>query len=365
MNHKLYLCILFLLSIILVNADNIITTDGTLYKNVSIEGVNPSGIDIGYNDPNGNFILKGLKFTELSSDEQRRFGYKPQAAMDFEQKISQYSSGDMDDVALAQKQKVENIIKEVKAKLSGVQVNIKPDDLRYAIFALRRAVRVKPTATIRQGCVVTIETITSGKPIPGNQVILDGVSLPSEGSWTGFIYPTGVKANSNGSAGLPVFTENPNRALEIISKYLNIYGEYASNVEQQNPATQQDIAAPDQVLDNSDNYYSNSNNAASNTNQSVADTSNEQPMQDNTSQSSQEYSYYPQYDGLGCSYYLGGSYAPVNWYWHHHNYPHPHPRPHPTPHPLKGQQGGNYYHHGSTGGFHPSSGGMHSGGGRR
>jgi hypothetical protein len=315
-------------------AEDIKTVDGTVYKNVSIEGLNPSGIDIGYTDDNGNYILRGLAFATLPENIQKRFGYKPEVSRQFDAKVNKYSSAEMEDVANTEKSRLETIKKEVKQKLAGADINISPADLRYAVFALRRLVKIKSAGPIRQGCVVDIQEITSGKPIKSKRVLLDGVNLPPDNIWTGYIYPTGAQATYQNVNGIPVFTESVNRSVDIINKYLNIYGEYAASMKDQENAPPQDIPAPDQ--DNNDNTaassdYSNTLSSAS----SPTDSSSynaDNSRQDQQMPLDNNFNYTPD-DGYGYSYSFGGSYYPVDWYWRHHNRPHPHPKPGPPPGP--------------------------------
>lgn len=317
-----------LLSPVLTFAEDITTLDGTTYKNVSIEGTNPSGIDIGYADANNNYVLRGLKFVNLPENIQKRFGYKPEVSQQFDTKINAYSSTEMDDVAAAQKTRLEAIISEMKQKLSGADINIKPEDLRYAAFALRRAVKVNPVGSIRQGCVVEIEEITSGKPIKSKKVLLDGVSLPMGTSWTGYIYPTGVQSTYQNVNGIPVFTESVSRSVDIANKYLNIYGEYAASAKDQPATPQTDTPAPDQA--GSDNADISNNSATADSNSSSGDSASDPNSDSSADYTPQNNFYYnTNDDGYGYTYYMGGNYYPVNWYWHHHRYPHPRPRPLP------------------------------------
>ncbi len=317
----------------LAYAEDIQTVDGTIYKNITIEGVNPSGIDIGYTDAGGNYILRGLAFTNLPADIQKRFGYTPVTSQQFDAKVKQYSSSEMEDVAGTEKNRLEAIKKEVQQKLAGADININPADLRYAVFALRRLVKIKSVGPIQQGCVVEVQEVTTGKPIKSKKVLLDGVNLPPDDVWTGYIYPTGAQATYQKVNGIPVFTESVNRSVDIINKYLNIYGEYAASMNTQNtPPPQEDIPAPDQ-----------DNNAAAGDNSSAsANASQPADSSSGSADSSQQtqpipvdnnFNYTPD-DGYGYTYCVGGSYYPVNWYWHHHNRPHPRPTPRPVPKPV-------------------------------
>lgn len=316
-------------------AEDIQTVDGTVYKDIAIEGVNPSGIDIGYTDAGGNYILRGLKFTNLPADIQKRFGYVPVASQQFEAKVNQYSSSEMEDVAGSEKARLEAIKKEVQQKLAGADIKINPADLRYAVFALRRLVKIKSAGPIQQGCVVEVQEVTTGKPIKSARVLLDGVNLPPDDVWTGYIYPTGAQATYQKVSGIPVFTESVNRSVDIINKYLNIYGEYAASMNDQNDAPAQDIPAPDQdsSVASGDNSSASANISQPADSSSVSSGSSQQDQQDQQSSADNNFNYIPD-DGYGYTYCVGGSYYPVNWYWHHHNRPHPRPTPRPVPKPV-------------------------------
>ena len=317
-------------------AEDIQTVDGTVYKDITVEGVNPSGIDIGYTDANGSYILRGLKFTNLPADIQKRFGYVPVASQQFESKVNQYSSSEMEDVAGTEKARLEAIKKEVQQKLAGADIKINPADLRYAVFALRRLVKIKSVGPIQQGCVVEVQEVTTGKPIKSARVLLDGVNLPPDDVWTGYIYPTGAQATYQKVSGIPVFTESVNRSVDIINKYLNIYGEYAASMNDQNNTPPQDIPAPDQdsSVASGDNSSVSANISQPADSSSVSSGSSQQDQQDQQSSAdNNNFNYVPD-DGYGYTYSVGGSYYPVNWYWHHHNRPHPRPTPRPGPKPV-------------------------------
>ena len=80
--NKLLLFPVCLLTTLGVMADyppmDIQTRDGQTFKNAVVEGVNPGGIDIGYVNADGYYVLKGLSFKNLPEDLQERFGYDPQ-----------------------------------------------------------------------------------------------------------------------------------------------------------------------------------------------------------------------------------------------------------------------------------------------
>jgi len=315
----------FVVSATSSSGEDITTRDGTVYKNIYIEGVNPSGIDIGYIDARGVFVLKGLNFANLPENIQKQYGYVPANATQFNSKVNQYANSDIDSVASSSQTKVNKIIQEIKAKVSGSDVQIEPADLSYAVFALRRSVTVKPAYAVSTGCVVEVESVKSGKAIPNKKILLDGVNLPGYSNWTGFVYPTGAKANFGNDKGIPVFTDNLDRSVQILKKYLNIYGEYAAN-NTANPVNT-DASASSVATDAPDlsqNSYASQNPPPDNS--QTADNSQVSNTQaaDNTqsadaSQPPVQNNYYygndgNYNDGYGFSYYMGGGYYPVDWY---------------------------------------------------
>ncbi|MHB9139934.1 MAG: hypothetical protein ACYC4Q_11085, partial [Victivallaceae bacterium] len=141
--------------------------------------------------------------------------------------------------------------------------------------------------------------------------------------------PTGVQSTYQNVNGIPVFTESVSRSVDIANKYLNIYGEYAASAQNQSATPPQDVPAPDQgSADNADvSSSSSSDSAGSSSSYPLTDSSADYVPQT-------QIAYVPTDDGYGCTYYMGGNYYPVNWYWRHHNYPHPRPNPLPRTRPA-------------------------------
>ena len=59
---------------------NIQTLNGQVFEDAQIERVNPNGIDIGYVNEKGHYVLKGILFKDLSEELQKKFGYDPEKA---------------------------------------------------------------------------------------------------------------------------------------------------------------------------------------------------------------------------------------------------------------------------------------------
>lgn len=84
MKIKLFPIILSLVALQLASADDFKTITGQEYKNVSLSRVEPDGIVITFSGG----IVK-IPFTELSPEIQKKYGYDPKAAADFQQQTYQ------------------------------------------------------------------------------------------------------------------------------------------------------------------------------------------------------------------------------------------------------------------------------------
>ncbi|MEG2075995.1 MAG: hypothetical protein RRY34_05785, partial [Victivallaceae bacterium] len=202
MTIKTFLCNV-LLTFCLVNiatfateqeAMDITTKDGTTYKDAIVEGVNPAGIDIGFVNERGVYVLKGLSFENLPEEICQKYGYKPKHSADFTAKVNSFSNQEVQQVAQEKNERLARVMKELKAKFAGESINIQPADLQFAIYANRRAVRVMPLQNTPHGCVVKLEALLGGKALNDQYLVIDNENLPTGKSLTGFIYPTGLKA---------------------------------------------------------------------------------------------------------------------------------------------------------------------------
>ena len=180
-----------------------------------------------------------------------------------------------------------------------------------------------PVKDTKTGCVVKIDKVVSGKPIESELVLLDGIHLPAEGSWSGFLYPAGVQAIYD-SKQIPVFTGSLDDSTEILTQYLEIYAEYAAAENDKKNLPDANAQAPDQAKEQP---------------QTVKETHNAPPDQW-TDDGKITYSPYGSYYGFVGDgvYFIAGNFIPVAWW--NHCYPDrpprprpPHPRPPRPPHP--------------------------------
>src|ERR1700728_2482690 len=64
------------------------TTDGATYNNVTTQRVDPDGLYIEYTTSGGGLGMSKIKFSRLSSDQQKQFGYDATKARDYELSVA-------------------------------------------------------------------------------------------------------------------------------------------------------------------------------------------------------------------------------------------------------------------------------------
>src|SRR5580704_11549440 len=62
--------------------------DGTAYNNITMQRVDPDGLYIEYTLPGGGIGMSKIKFSHLSSDQQKQFGYDANKARDYETQVA-------------------------------------------------------------------------------------------------------------------------------------------------------------------------------------------------------------------------------------------------------------------------------------
>ena len=65
-------------------SSNLSTTDGVTYNHITAQRVEPDGLYIEYTLPNGGIGMSKVKFSRLSADQQKQFGYDAAKAKDYE-----------------------------------------------------------------------------------------------------------------------------------------------------------------------------------------------------------------------------------------------------------------------------------------
>lgn len=286
------------------------TVDGKVYKNATVERVTPSCIDIGYLRESGSYAVIGLPLTQLTPELQNYFGYDPEQAKKFEEQLRTAGKRTLEETAESEAERMARVTSEIKALLSGDEVEIKPADLRFAIYARRRPVAVIPVERVRSGTVVAIIQDTSGLPQLPTLVLIDRLELAEgTGRWSGFLYPTGMHARYRDIERIPVFSDSLDDAQILLERYLDIYSEFAGaqkeNAESAVPSETQNLP-PDQ-----------------------AGVSGGEEKADGVSDSKGNSSFDAEDEHL---YFLGSSYCPVVWWVNHRWNTWPRPRP---MHPMR------------------------------
>ncbi len=69
-------------------SESVTTTDGATYNNITAQRVDPDGLYLEYTLPGGGFGMSKVKFTRLSADQQKQFGYDADKARDYETKVA-------------------------------------------------------------------------------------------------------------------------------------------------------------------------------------------------------------------------------------------------------------------------------------
>jgi TRAP-type C4-dicarboxylate transport system substrate-binding protein len=67
-----------------IHAETLSTTDGTRYDNITFKRVDPDGLYVEYVLPGNGLGMTKVKFSRLSDDQRKEFGYDATKAKDFE-----------------------------------------------------------------------------------------------------------------------------------------------------------------------------------------------------------------------------------------------------------------------------------------
>ena len=70
------------------HGESLSATDGATFDKISFKRVEPDGLYIEYTPPGGGVGMSKIKFSRLSPEQQKVFGYDPDKAKDFESKAA-------------------------------------------------------------------------------------------------------------------------------------------------------------------------------------------------------------------------------------------------------------------------------------
>lgn len=194
----------------------------------------------------------------------------------------------------------EEIIGRLRDRLRGGDAEVTDEEIVSLVTAGQRSVTVNAIRNTPTGgtIVEVVEDRTGRLPALSGRLVIDALKLPVGSRWQGIIYPAGVKLRQPGESPLAVFCGSAESAAELLSRYLDIYSEFA---EQGGAAN----ASP-RAENGSDNAVEGIDFKRGNSVTVYADEDG-----------------YSNYIG----YYLGGSYYPVWWYWGGYAPPWQPPRP--------------------------------------
>lgn len=299
------------------------TTDGREFREAMIEGVNPGGIDIGYVNNDGVYVIQGLSFRVLPEPLRREFGYDPEKCAAFEKKVGTWRQIGLDRVAAAEAAKLARIRSAIDDRRSGGDAPLTEEELGTAIYAGRSAAELKTVAIVETGTICEVRKIIGGEPVAARYILIDGLDLPEQGTWSAFIYPTGIVSDFDAYKRVPVFCDARDKAVRVLGALLRLYDEPDTPTGVL-PAPATGSPVPGATVNNTtvNNYYGDSAGYG-----------------------------YGNWSGNGWTYYIGGVYVP---YWRFRQqwrpWPGPHPRPpqprpprpapHPSPSPVPRPQPG-------------------------
>ncbi|MDB6021290.1 MAG: hypothetical protein JWQ04_1147 [Pedosphaera sp.] len=69
-------------------AENLSTTDGITYNDIKSQRTDPDGLYIEYTLPGGGLGMAKVKFSRLSQDQQKQYGYDAAKAKDYEARVA-------------------------------------------------------------------------------------------------------------------------------------------------------------------------------------------------------------------------------------------------------------------------------------
>jgi hypothetical protein len=69
-------------------SEDLTTVDGTTYHNITAQRADPDGLYVEYTPTGGGLGLAKVKFSRLTADQQKQFGYDPGKARDYEAQVA-------------------------------------------------------------------------------------------------------------------------------------------------------------------------------------------------------------------------------------------------------------------------------------
>ena len=123
----------------------------------------------------------------------------------------------------------EEIIGRLRDRLRGGDAEVTDEEIVSLVTAGQRSVTVNAIRNTPTGgtIVEVVEDRTGRLPALSGRLVIDALKLPVGSRWQGIIYPAGVKLRQPGESPLAVFCGSAESAAELLSRYLDIYSEFA------------------------------------------------------------------------------------------------------------------------------------------
>jgi hypothetical protein len=107
-------------------AASLSTTDGRTYENITMQRADPDGLYIEYTLPGGGLGMSKVKFTRLTADQQKQYGYDATKAKEFEAGVAKANQEYRDE-----SMKLEKAAQEHRATLAAEEQNETKTEAEY------------------------------------------------------------------------------------------------------------------------------------------------------------------------------------------------------------------------------------------
>ncbi len=213
MNKAILFYAVFALSVLNTSALDITTTDGKVYKNVTVLNVLPNAVGFMYTKKDGTSdVLRDVEMTLLTKDLQKKFNYSPKKAKKFQAQVDKFQAAR---AVLAQKQQKENLALFREHKKISKEI----DHIKALLHAHRVNCYIHIIRPIGQDCIgkIRMHPATSKYGHLG-AVYVRNLTGPQNQLLPATIYPTGeTKSFQDGM--FPVYDANLDKyALQILKK---------------------------------------------------------------------------------------------------------------------------------------------------
>ncbi len=216
-------CAVFVLSVLNLSALDITTTDGKVYKNVTVTNVMPDSVGFSYTKKDGiTMVLRDVQMSLLTKNLQKKFNYSPKKAEEFRKQV-----------AIFENKRNELLIKHHKEDLKLFREQRKTAKELNQIKAVLRAHRINCWVHVIRSvgtndCIGEMTTTESASSASGyghlGKIYVRNLSGPQNTRLEQTLYPTG-ESKSFQDGTFPVYDTDLNGyALQILKENENSSG---------------------------------------------------------------------------------------------------------------------------------------------